>query len=214
MSKPYPESVRQRARALYVPGVYGISRISRELGIPHATVRRWVNPDHAERQRTSARQRKIKYRGRCVDCGASTSYSGQGSQGSERCQRCRKRMEHDQRRWTRQAVIEAIHRFAAEHGRPPKTSDWNHRDRGDYPCVNAIARYGGWREAPFNTFRDAIEAAGFEKPPAPGRYVRTPETRARMSAAQRARHDRARSSSPDRRPGHQPTGDRQSALSS
>lgn len=192
MSAPYSESIRARANELYKPGVYGVSRVARDLGVSNTTVRRWVDPGFAESSRRLARENKKRYRGTCVDCGASTAYSGVRSLGSDRCQACSRRYQHENRRWTAEAVVAAIRLFVERNGRPPVSSEWARADRGcDYPCVNAVARSGGWRSAPFATWNDALTAAGCPAY-APGCYPRTAETRARMSAAQRARQERER----------------------
>lgn len=61
--------------------------------------------------------------------------------------------------WTREQVIDAIRRWAAEHGAPPISKDWQHwsPDRPTHDV--ARARCGSWA--------DAIEAAGYPRP-APG----------------------------------------------
>lgn len=77
-------------------------------------------------------------------------------------------------RWGRDEIIEAIRRFAAEHGRPPTTTDWKvpKSERGDYPHATLIYRTRSHPSRPFELWSDAIVAAGFPRPhrsgPRPG----------------------------------------------
>jgi len=64
-------------------------------------------------------------------------------------------------------VIDAIQRFAAIHGRPPKARDWHTRDPvNNYPACSTVYRtnHPSNRSAPFACWADAIEAAGFPRP--------------------------------------------------
>lgn len=56
--------------------------------------------------------------------------------------------------WTRESMLEAIRRFADEHGRAPKSTEWKRRDPGGrWPGSSQIlARFGSWSSA--------MEAAG------------------------------------------------------
>lgn len=70
------------------------------------------------------------------------------------------------KRRTREEVIEAIQRFAVEHGRPPAISDFS--GNRDYPSYGAAARlFGSWA--------DAVVAAGFDRPTKVRRDVATRE---------------------------------------
>jgi hypothetical protein len=83
-----PETER-RARELYVPGVFGMKRVARELGISTSSVRRYVRPDRKQRDLMLSREAKRKRRGVCVDCGAVTLYNGRTVAGpSLRCHSC------------------------------------------------------------------------------------------------------------------------------
>lgn len=60
------------------------------------------------------------------------------------------------RQWTRETIVEAIQKFAAEHGRPPKADEWV-RSSLDNPTQSTVyLKFGNWG--------DAIVAAGFERP--------------------------------------------------
>lgn len=70
------------------------------------------------------------------------------------------------RTWTRETIIEAIQRWAHEHGAPPASTDWFKRV-DDYPSTSMVKRLfdGSWA--------DAVEAAGFPRPHRGGRKPRT-----------------------------------------
>lgn len=70
------------------------------------------------------------------------------------------------RPWTQEEVVEAIRRFAAEHGRRPKSTDWARpkAERGDYPHISSVARTRHHPNCPFDSWSDAIVAAGFPRP--------------------------------------------------
>jgi hypothetical protein len=57
--------------------------------------------------------------------------------------------------WTRDAIISAFQRYAAETGSPPLCADWQTADRPDYaPSAGPVFRlFGSWNEA--------MQAAGF-----------------------------------------------------
>jgi hypothetical protein len=80
-------------------------------------------------------------------------------------------------RWTREAVITAIHRWADEHGGvPPVASDWNATiaaDRGKPVRGDAFPPLGRVQQV-FGSWAAAIEAAGFQ-PYTAGSYGREGE---------------------------------------
>lgn len=56
--------------------------------------------------------------------------------------------------WTQQEILQAIRDFNAEHGRPPKSTEW--QVPGDHPNTRTVSRqFGSWK--------NAIEAAGFAR---------------------------------------------------
>jgi hypothetical protein len=60
-----------------------------------------------------------------VDCGEPTGYSGT-SKPSTRCRPCAaKKNGADSIVWTREAIVAAVREWAAQHGEPPATHDWN-----------------------------------------------------------------------------------------
>jgi hypothetical protein len=177
--KPYPAYMQEAARALRAQGT-SYTKISVSLGVPIATVARWSNPEYAERQRVAARERKSLYGGRCVDCGRKTSHGNARYPGPcKRCRDCRVACKHANKKWTTESVVAAIHRFAAEHGRPPTASEWMVADpaRGYPPASSVHEANGNNPSAPFRYWADAIVAAGFPRP-RPGVYQRTQRAKA------------------------------------
>lgn len=176
--KQYPASYPERARELYIPGVYGYKQVALDLGVPASTVRRWVDPTAADRYRREARTRKQRYRGTCIDCGAPTAYNGVDTSGSKRCRSCRKAWEQSPEgrasvtKWTRQLIIERIREWDRLYGQPPNVHDWDPwRSRfqlgdelraqrflladGHWPWFTSVVHaFGSWNAG--------IVAAGFE----------------------------------------------------
>lgn len=179
--KQYPQKLRVEAQRLRDEG-FGYLRIGRRLGVSPTTVRRWVNPEYDEALKAESRRRKMElYGGTCIDCGGRTAYRGDRTKTAKRCKACHYTWLAEHRTWTRETVIAAIQRWAAEHeGRPPSASKW--RKRGDYhPSYSAV--YGS-PASPFDRWVDAIEAAGFPRPfspPGPGniRWSKEEATRLR-----------------------------------
>lgn len=176
--KAYSTRYRFAAQALAGAG-HDSRRIGRLLGVPYTTVYRWLNADYAARQRARSADRKNRYRGWCVDCGAPTAWGGAttGGKPSKRCRSCRKALEQsaDYRAehtvWTKDRVVLAIREWAQFYGEPPAAADWDpwrarvklgdemrarrfERDRGRWPSfIAAVDRFGSWNAA--------LEAAGF-----------------------------------------------------
>ena len=168
--KSYPEELKERARELHKSRWLTARDIAQLLGVSATTVARWVNPEYAERARKLAREHKRKnYAGVCVDCGAKTSYSGVGTKGCERCVPCFRKHQLANRYWTRERILEAIHAWAAAHGRRPASTDWI-RKGPNHPSFSAVY---GTPSSPFKSWADALRAAGYEvySPPGPGKRL-------------------------------------------
>lgn len=137
-------------------------QIAVELGIS----RSYANALDLDPDGSKTRVRKDSYGGTCVDCGARTDGSNGASLAPERCGSCSRAKQKAEKTWTRDAVISAIQRFAVEHGRPPTSIDWIHADpdRG-YPNRGSVYRTSTNPGCPFANWADAIEAAGFPRPP-------------------------------------------------
>ncbi len=62
----------------------------------------------------------------------------------------------NRRRYTDDEILDAIHRWHAEHGEPPRSGDWR-RLSDEHPSTSTVkVRFGSWA--------NAIEAAGFPRP--------------------------------------------------
>lgn len=159
-----------------------VREIANHFGIrSENSIRLWLDPE--QRERKLQRQRELKLSrpaGTCIDCGGRTSRRKGGEAGfSTRCRECHVRSLSGRLLWTREVIIEAIQRWAREHGgRPPTTLDWKKPDPANgYPSSRAVAGRGRRKRA-FVSWCDAIEAAGFERP-AVGNYARTSATEGR-----------------------------------
>ena len=160
----------EQVRVLHDFG-FGFKQIAVDLGISRAyAAELYDDPEGAK-----ARARKASYRGSCIDCGAPTTGSNGRDRAPARCDPCTRRLASEERRWTEEAVVDAIRRFAAIHGRPPSSEEWIKADpENGYPPRSAVYGNGGkgkghWMQ-PFRKWGDAIEAAGFPRP-AVGQYV-------------------------------------------
>ena len=164
----------QRAHELYVPGVFGYSVVAKKLGVSTTTVRRLLTDGDAEKMRVQAREAKRRRVGVCEDCGGPTRYSGKSSM-PRICSDCSHARERAAKVWTREAVITAIQKWAEQHGAPPVSTQWI-RAGADHPARTSVYRAGDPRSSsPFQKWADAIEAAGFERPEAGGRYRERPQ---------------------------------------
>lgn len=141
-------------------GMSGVA-IATRLGISHSFVYALLNDPDGTRDR----KRKLGYAGACIDCGSPTDGSN-GTNTPERCFEC----AHDYQRvvlkyWTRERVVDAIQRWAREHGTPPLADEWIKSDpeRG-YPTRTSVYRGTHRSSSPFDSWADAIEAAGFPRP--------------------------------------------------
>lgn len=164
-----------------------IGMIAEQLGVSKTTIVRWTNPAYDKRSREMVRKRHRERTGVCVDCGGETKYGGQpGKPISDVCAECSRARQRASKKWTREAVIDAIQRFAAENGRPPTSTEWICANRiKNYPPRTACYRSGQKSSAPFEKWADAIEAAGFRRPRT-GYYERTDPI---MFAARAAEND-------------------------
>jgi ribosomal protein L40E len=131
--------------------------IASRLGIsPKKSSNLATDPDGSK-----LRERHLRAGGVCVDCGARTSAAG------ERCLKCERIRVTEDKKWTRESVIDAIQRFAVIHGRPPIADEWIKSDQvNGYPARTTVYKSRG-RKSPYGIFpkwADAIEAAGFDRP--------------------------------------------------
>ena len=146
---PFPQELQEQARELYSQHLQ-IGQIADLLGPSKTTIRRWLFPEEAERQRRFSREHKRRRAGSCAQCGAKIWYT------STLCADCSIQQQRQARHWTQERVIEAIQNWAKLHGRPPAALDWMRRGE-DHPAATAIYGHGGV----FPRWNDAIAAAGF-----------------------------------------------------
>ncbi len=159
---------RESARLMREDG-YLLREIAAEFGVSNSTVVRWTNDASAARQRAASRAAKERYRGECVDCGASTNGCNGPGKASERCDPCARAAGLV---WTRETVVAAIRRFGDRYGRPPAATDFSpanaraqgHEWRaerfaadGDYPHLHSV-------RGVFGSWAGAVEAAGLPRP--------------------------------------------------
>lgn len=101
-------------------------------------------------------RRRESYRGRCERCGKPTDGSGGNARHSKHCYKCDHIVKHENRRWTKDAIILAIRRWADEHaGIPPIVTDWKFNRPAWAPSQRQVQRE-------WVTWNKAIEAAGFQ----------------------------------------------------
>jgi Homing endonuclease associated repeat len=149
----------QEAARLRAQGLLG-REIAERMGVS----RTYAHELLADPTGAASRARKDSYRGTCVDCGGPTSGGDGPSKTPARCAACAARHQHENRRWTREAIIEAIQLLATENGRPPLASEWLRERDPRFPAPSIIYRSKGNPYPPFASWADAIEAAGFPKP--------------------------------------------------
>jgi len=152
-----------RVAELYATGLNGIE-IADAIGISRSYAYELLHdPDGAE-----ATVRKGRAYGTCEGCGKPTSYTVGGP-----TRLCRSCTAASKKKWTHEAIVAAIQRYAMVSGKQPTATCWNtaasgfnaERARlfreGDYPVTNTVRNiFGSWNAA--------IEAAGFEPVPARG----------------------------------------------
>lgn len=159
------ERVRQ-AQELRALG-FSRNRIAEKLGVSFGTVCAYFSDPDLSGQAT--RRRRYAAEHPCQSCGRPTD----GSRGHKRSARfCADCAAEAKRHWTREAVTDAIRRYAAAQGRPPNARDWDRADpaRG-YPSKSTVYRSPSYPNAPFARWADAIEAAGFPRPTRGSKYA-------------------------------------------
>lgn len=199
-----PRTRAELARTVALMKQHGVSDafIAGELGISRSYVNDLLlDPDGAK-----GRARKESYRRPCPGYGGPcgklmTGCNGHGPDAPTLCAECMARRNHEERRWTREACLEAGRLWLERAGEPPIAADFEpalaraeYGERGVkerrarleelggrdlYPsCVTIQNVFGKWSK-----FRELL---GY--PTVAGNYVRTPETKARMSATYKANY--------------------------
>lgn len=163
---PHPPETVVKAQEMRRKG-HTYREIGEAVGASPQTILTWCSPNR-DRIRQREKRRKQKYTKPCVDCGGPTSYRKKGY--TRRCLLCHLVFIEETKKWTREGVIAAIQKWNEVYGKPPSATDWNaptakkygrvERDQNLYPAATTI--YGP--HGPFNSWSDAIEAAGFPRP--------------------------------------------------
>jgi hypothetical protein len=148
-------------------GGHDRDQIARILGISYSSVGNILDDPDGSKQK----ERRKRYQGDCRVCGAKTDGSGGRAKAPTICAGCLRQRQYDERYWTQERIIAAIQAFAAQHGRPPFSTEWWRRN-DERPTTNTVLRECG-------SWANAIEAAGFPRPRVGG-YERTEQTRAKM----------------------------------
>jgi transposase len=149
------ETLAPVARQLWADGLTGIEIASR-LGVARSTAYEWIGDPDREKHR----ERRMRYSGRCVDCGARTDGSKGPRRAAKRCRRCALRHQSEARYWTRERIIVAFKRWAHEHGGvAPTATDWRRGGpkRAWPPSSTVIHHLGSWSSG--------VEAAALEPRP-------------------------------------------------
>jgi Homing endonuclease associated repeat len=110
--------------------------------------------------REKAQARRARYGGTCQRCGAPTDGSaGPSTPPPTLCGKCALDEQHERRHWTKERILEAVHRYAEENGRQPSSQEWlgtAGKDRPPWapPTPTVIREFGSWSAC--------MNAAGFE----------------------------------------------------
>lgn len=138
-----------------------LREIAERLGCALTTAHRYLVDPDLSRQR----ERRAGYAGVCDICGGPTDGSDGPGHASRRCRSCID--------WPPDRIIDAMRRWADEHGGvPPTTTEWRRAQPG-YPSADCVVSRMGWNAA--------LLGAGFAL-----RSDRRPETWDAMLAAVRA----------------------------
>jgi hypothetical protein len=120
------------------------------------------------------RARKASYAGSCVDCGSPTDGNLGRGRSPLRCANCACLFAQAGRVWTPDAILNALIRWTAEQGEPPRASQWRTRktlaalklvkDPSEWPVTSTVQRA-------HITWNLALSAAGL-RTLRPGEYPR------------------------------------------
>ncbi len=121
------------AQALRAEGLL-VREIAEHMGVAVSTAGAYL----ADADLSKQAARRARYAALCEFCGNPTDGSGGFKKQRRACSECIT--------WPREAIIDAIRRWAEEHGGiPPTLGDWRHSGV-DHPCGAAIGRRFNWNE--------------------------------------------------------------------
>ena len=159
----------EQALALRAQGLLQ-REIAAELGIS----RSYASSLLADPEGVKDKERKDSYRKPCPQCGELMG-GGEGPNSEKFPKLCYQCAPLATRYWTRERIIDAIQRWNEIYGRPPVATEWlvSKDIRGEgFPPTSAIYKYNkgarggvpGTNHNPFDSWADAVEAAGFPRP--------------------------------------------------
>jgi hypothetical protein len=121
-----------------------LREIAEEMGVAIQTVHDWLSdPDGSK-----LKARKLRYAGRCVDCGAPTGgHAGRGANAPKRCARCAGRHNRDREKERARVRRELVERLWAER----KTA-------------SEIGEFLGWRGNPWTNICTLRNRDGYDLP--------------------------------------------------
>ena len=136
------------------------NEIAEQLGLARSTVNIYRRDPDGSRHR----QRLERYRGRCRDCGRTTTGSGGRARAPARCRRC---AGAQRRLWSSELILQRIWEWTEETGSPPRVRDWSpaHAPAGHRGAGRYLAERGRWPSASvvvarFGSFPAALRRAG------------------------------------------------------
>jgi hypothetical protein len=120
-----------------------VEEIATQLGVRPKTAYHYLHdPDGSK-----LAARKASYAGVCARCGDPTDGSGGRAKASKHCTKCAREIEHEQRYWTRERVLEALNDIEAFMDRPFTARDlnpWMHPDPAERELGIALHRERNW----------------------------------------------------------------------
>lgn len=135
----YTEADRSRVLALRADGL-SWTAVSRAVGIPAETCRRWsMGADPFTVAFNATGRHRVGVDRRCEDCARPMHRSTRGDV-------CRTCIGARRRRATAEAAVRALAAYVQEHGRPPAADEWQAEHRQPSPTAMQNV-FGSWRAA-------------------------------------------------------------------
>jgi hypothetical protein len=166
LERPTRRQQAERIETLIRQGL-GSEEIAERLGLARSTVNKYRRDPEGERER----ERRERYRGRCRRCGRPTRGSDGPGRAPEWCPEC---APLQRRRWSDDAMLEAVRDWTRLTGAPPTVYDWSpaHAPAGHAGTARYLAERGRWPNASslgcrFGSLPAAIDKAGVASVPRP-----------------------------------------------
>ena len=161
---PRAQRVRELRRLLALG--FTASQAARQMGISLSYVRALRSDPSGKKDR----DRKRSYGGTCERCGRTTDGSNGRSKAPQLCISCSRIRQGEEAHWTQELILHRIREWHRLFGRPPLSTEWLLRTSG-YVSDNLDEEgFVYWPNTGtvlnlFGTWANAIEAAGFPRPP-------------------------------------------------